>query len=103
MQYHILRTDKFEDQLRDIIFYIADNSGDINIANSYLDKIEKAVIRLGDFPYSGKVPRYSILKRQGYRVLIIARHLIYYKIEEIHQKVIIYAIFDGRREYKNLL
>ena len=58
MQYHILRTDKFEDQLRDIIFYIADNSGDINIANSYLDKIEKAVIRLGDFPYSGKVPRY---------------------------------------------
>lgn len=64
MQYHILRTDKFEDQLRDIIFYIADNSGDINIANSYLDKIEKAVIRLGDFPYSGKVPRYSILKTQ---------------------------------------
>lgn len=37
--YKILRTDKAEDQLRDIIYYIADESGDIDVALKYLDKL----------------------------------------------------------------
>ncbi len=32
MNYKILRTDKAEKQLRDIIFYIAEDSGSIDIA-----------------------------------------------------------------------
>ena len=101
MKYEIVRTDKFEEQLRDSIFYIANDSGDIDIALNYLDKIEKAVIRLGDFPYSGSTPRYSVLRKQGYQVLIVERHLIFYKV--IGERVILYAIVDGRREYKNLI
>ncbi len=103
MKHKILRTDKAEEQLREIIFYIADDSGDINIALEYLVKIETAINRLQDFPESGSVPRYSILKKQGYRVLIVERHLIFYKINETDKLVIIYAIVDGRREYRNLI
>ncbi len=65
MKYKILRTDKAEEQLREIIFYIADDSSDVDIALGYLDKIETAINRLQEFPESGCVPRYSILKRQG--------------------------------------
>lgn len=32
MSYQILRTDKADEQLRDIIFYIADDSGSVDIA-----------------------------------------------------------------------
>ena len=32
MKYRIVRTDKADDQLRIIIFYIAEDSGDIDIA-----------------------------------------------------------------------
>ncbi len=103
MRYKILRTDKAEEQLREIIFYIAGDSGNINIALGYLDKIETAINRLQEFPESGSVPRYSILKKQGYRVLIVERHLIFYKINETDKLVIIYAIVDGRREYRNLI
>ena len=103
MKHKILRTDKAEEQLREIIFYIADDSGDINIALEYLDKIETAINRLQEFPESGSVPRYSILKKQGYRVLIVQRHLNFYKINETDKLVIIYAIVDGRREYRNLI
>ncbi len=103
MKHKILRTDKAEEQLREIIFYIADDSGDINIALEYLDKIETAINRLQEFPESGSVPRYSILKKQGFRVLIVERHLIFYKINETDKLVIIYAIVDGRREYRNLI
>ena len=39
MKYSIVRTDKADEQLRDIIFYIADDSGSIDVALNYLDKI----------------------------------------------------------------
>ena len=103
MKYKILRADKAEEQLREIIFHIADDSGDVDIALGYLDKIETAINRLQEFPESESIPRYSILKKQEYRVVIIERHLVFYKINEEDKLVIIYAIVDGRREYRNLL
>lgn len=101
MSYQILRTDKADEQLRDIIFYIADDSGSVDIALNYLDKIEKAINNLKDFPYSGSVPHYATLRRQGYRVLIVERHLVFYKVNESQQIVTIYAVVDGRRESQN--
>lgn len=98
-----MRTDKAEDQLRDIIYYIADDSGSIDTALKYLDKIEESINRLKEFPNSGSIPRYSILKKQGYRVVIVERHLIFYKVSEENKTVIVYAIVDGRREYQNLI
>lgn len=98
-----MRTDKAEDQLRDIVYYIADDSGSIDAALRYLDKIEKSIERLKEFPNSGSVPRYSILKKQGYKVVIVEKHLLFYKINEEKKTVIIYAIVDGRREYLNLI
>lgn len=103
MKYKIIRTDKADEQLREIIFYIADDSGSVDIALNYLNKIETAIKRLEEFPMSGSVPRYSILRKQGYRVLVIERHLVFYKVNESEKIVTIYAVADGRREYKNLI
>ena len=55
------------------------------------------------FPLSGSEPRYSILRKQGYRVLVVERHLVFYKVSEKQKIVTIYAVMDGRREYKNLI
>lgn len=101
--YKILRTDKADDQLRDIIYYIASDSGNIDVALKYLDKLEEAINRLQDFPNSGSIPRYSILKKQGYRVVIVGSHLVFYKVNEENKLVVVYAIVDGRMEYKNLI
>ena len=103
MNYQVTRTEKADNQLRDIIFYIADDSGSIDIALNYLDKIEKAISRLADFPYSGNEPRYTILRKQGYRVVIVERHLVFYKVNEKAKTVIVYAVVDSRQEYKNLI
>ncbi|MDA8226759.1 MAG: type II toxin-antitoxin system RelE/ParE family toxin [Desulfitobacterium hafniense] len=56
-----------------------------------------------DDQVSALIPRYSILKKQGYRVVIVERHLVFYKINEADKTVIIYAIVDGRKEYRNLI
>ena len=103
MKYKIIRTDKADEQLREIIFYIAEDSGSIDIALNYLDRIEKVINGLEGFPMSGSIPRYSILRKQGFRVLIVERHLVFYKVNEVKKTVIIYAIVDSRREYKNLI
>ncbi|MDL2317977.1 type II toxin-antitoxin system RelE/ParE family toxin [Eubacteriales bacterium OttesenSCG-928-A19] len=50
MNHRIVRTDKYNDQLNEIIEYIASDSGDIDTALRYLDTVEAAVMRLRDFP-----------------------------------------------------
>ena len=103
MKHQILRTDKAAEQLRNIIFYIAEDSGSVEIALGYLGKLEKAIMKLESFPYSGVKPKYSILRKQGYLVLIVERHLVFYKVDDEKKTVIIYAVMDSRREYKNLI
>lgn len=103
MKYKILRADKADEQLRDIIFYIANDSGSTDIALNYLEKIEKAIKRLEDFPDSGSIPKYSVLRKQGYRIVIVERYLVFYKVNYDEHIVMIYAIIDGRREYRNLI
>ena len=103
MSYIIQRTDKANDQLMEIIRYIVADIGSTDVALSYLDKIEHTVINLANQPNMGSYPRYSILKRQGYRVLIVGTHLFFYKVDEAAKIVTIHAIVDGRQEYLNLI
>lgn len=103
MKYKIIRTEKADEQLRDIIYYIADDSGSVDIALDYLEKVENAIMMLEDFPYSGSIPKYSILRKQCYRVLMLEKHLVFYKVNNDENVVTIYTIVDGRREYKNLI
>lgn len=101
MQYQIVMTDKANEQLNDIIMYIAIDSKEN--ARKYLDRLEEAIVKLEDFPLKGVKPKYSTLKRQGYLVLIVENHLIFYKVDQTKKKVIIYGIFNSKQEYKRLI
>ena len=74
MKYAVIRTDTADAGIRKIILYIAQNFGS-TAALEKLDEIEKRILELGDDPYIGTEPRYLILKRQGYRVLILEKDL----------------------------
>lgn len=103
MKYRIQMTEKAEDQLRDLMFYIAEDSGSIEMAIKHTDRLYKAIKQLEDFPYLGRVPKYSILRRQGYRVVITDKYMTFYKVNEIKKEVVIYAIINSKREYERLL
>lgn len=103
MKYAILRTDKASDQLYAIIQYIAENSGSIDVALNYLNVLETEIQKLATAPHMGSCPRYSTLRKQGYRVLIVQRHLIFYKVNDAKEQVIIYAVVDARQHYVNLI
>ncbi len=43
------------------------------------------------------------MKRQGYRVLILEKNLVFYKIDEENKRVMIYAVVDQRQDYLNII
>lgn len=81
MKYGVIRTDTVDALIREIILYNAENFGN-SVALKKLDKLEEAILSLGDNPYIGTAPKYNVLKRQGYMVLIIEKNLVFYKINE---------------------
>ena len=58
---------------------------------------------LADNPYLGTIPKYPLLARQGYKVLILEKDLVFYKIDEQNKEVIIYAVVDQRQDYLNII
>lgn len=102
MKYAIVRTDTADAGIRKIILYIAKNFGS-ETALEKLDQIESGITELEDNPYIGIDPRYPILKRQGYKVLILEKDLVFYKVDENEKKVVIYAVVDSRQDYLNII
>ncbi len=103
MKYKIERTAKADEQLRDIILYRAGLRGSIDAALEYLDKIQREINQLASFPEIGAPPRYAALRARGFRVLIIGKLLVFYKVNKETKTVMIYAIVDGRQDYLNLI
>lgn len=101
-KYKILRTDTADSGLRKIILSIAENFG-VETALEKLDVIEKQIALLEENPLLGTAPHYMVLKRQGYKVLVLDKDLVFYKINEAKQTVIIYAIVDQRQDYLSIL
>lgn len=102
MEYNVIRTDTADASIRKIILYVAQNFGN-TVALEKLDELEKRIFALGDDPYIGTEPRYLVLKRQGYKVLVLEKDLVFYKIDEENKNVVIYAVVDQRQDYLNIV
>lgn len=102
MRYEVIRTDTADAGIRKVILYVAQNFGN-EVALEKLDEIEKRILELGENPYTGAEPKYLLLKRQGYKVLILEKDLVFYKIDEENKKVVVYAVVDQRQDYFNII
>lgn len=101
-KYNIQRTDTADMQLNNIILYIAEQFG-VETAEEKLDQINDSISLLSTSPYIGKAPNYPILRRQGFRVLILEKNLVFYKVFEESKTVMIYAIVDQRQDYVKIV
>ena len=81
MKYKVVRTETADAQIRKIILYVAENFGK-EVALEKLEELEQNLLDLGLYPQKGVEPRYLVLKRQGYKVLILEKNLVFYKINE---------------------
>lgn len=102
MRYKVLRTDTADALIRNIILYIAENLGN-ETALSKLEDLERSILKLAENPYIGTDPRYTVLKRQGYKVLILEKDLVFFKIDENKKEVTVYAVLDQRQDYLSII
>lgn len=102
MKYEVIRTATADSLIRKIVLHVAENFGN-EVSLAKLDNLEGAIMNLGGNPYLGVEPRYSVLRRQGYLVLILEKDLVFYKVDEAKKQVVIYAVVDQRQDYLSII
>ena len=102
MSYSIIRTDKFNDQLTDIVMYI-NNAFSKKEAIDYLNCLEQQINNLKEFPLFGVIPCYQAISKQGYRAIICKQNIIFYKVNLDKKEITLHIIVSSKRNYINLI
>lgn len=102
MKFKVLRTDKFNDQLTDIIMYLK-NAFTKKEAVEYLNYLEEQINILREYPEIGVVPRYQAIAKQGYRALICKQNIIFYKINKDKKQIMLHLVVPAKTNYLNLI
>ena len=101
--YHVNLTESARNDMFQIASFIMTDSGFKETALEYIQKLEVGILSLKNYPERGSIPRYKILRLQGYRILMIESHLVFYKINDQNKKVIVYRILHQKSAYFNFL
>ena len=96
---HIKFTDTAKSGLREIAFYIAEQSKDKEIAKRFVEELRERCKILENFPESGSIPRDRVLKSNGYRFLVHKDCLIFYSYNKNENTAYILAVFNSKRDY----
>lgn len=102
MKYEVVITDTADSHIHAKILFIAEKFGN-KVALEKMEYLEKSLMNLSEPPYIGVKPRYNILNRQGFLVLILKKDLVFYKVDEKRKIVTIYAVVDQRQDYLKII
>lgn len=91
-----------DQQLHNIVLRVKQNFSSEIAANIYND-IKDKIYLLTTNPYMGMIPRHTVLRNKNYRVLIIRKNIILYRVYEDIKEVRIYNIFSHNQDYLNLV
>jgi toxin ParE1/3/4 len=93
MSWRIVKSRVASADLLAIWLHIAPDN--IEAADRQLDRIERAVSRLADYPHSGPA-RHDL--GPEIRALLVTRHLVLYRVRANPKQVELLRIIDGRRD-----
>lgn len=96
-------TETAKADLRQIAFYIADQSKDKNIAIRFVGELQDKCKILESFPESGSIPKDRVLMSNGHRFLVHKEYLIFYLYKKEENTVYVMAIFNAKRDYMKVM
>lgn len=99
MSYTVRLTDTAKQDLREIVFWIAEKSKDIEIAKRFVSELRDACKNLDTFPNAGGIPKDRVIRSAGYRFTVHKEYLIFYLVDETEQQVNVMAIFHASKNY----
>lgn len=101
--YSVHFTNVAMDDLDDMYRYISEELFAESAAIDLLDRIERSILNLAIFPYSGSLPNDEYLRTKGYRRIIVNSYIIFYLVNKQKKQVIIMRILYGKQKYEDLL
>ena len=101
--YTIKMTPKAAEDLDNIYQYISKELFATSSATNILERIEKGIMGLREFPFSCNYVADEYLRNKGYRKLLVGNYIVFYLIEEENDQVIIMRVLYGKQKYENLL
>lgn len=100
MPHNIVYLERAYSDLETILDYIAEDSP--SHALTYLEFLKNGISKLADFPHLGVMCKRKHIRREC-RVLIIENYLVFYKIDEVSQTVIIGRVLHRSIDYRKKL
>ena len=85
------------EDMEDIYGYIYNEFAAPSAAYNFMEKIEKAFLRLREMPESCPLCEDEILRNKGYRKLIVNNYTALYIINKKEQSVLIMRVFHNRQ------
>ena len=101
--YTVKMTPKAANDLDNIYRYISEELFATPAATNILERIEKEIMRLKEFPFSCNYVADGYLRNKAYRKLIVDNYIVFYLIEKEVEQVIIMRVLYGKQKYENLL
>lgn len=67
------------------------------------DKMNKAAEQILLFPYSGMSVPDPKLPKLGFRMIVVEKYLMFYKVFEEEKKILFYRVLNGKTNYPTLM
>ncbi len=87
----------------EVYSYITDEIYNEGAADNLLNKIEKRVMRIKEFPFSCSFVTDEILKGKGYRKLVIENYIAFYLVGEEEKRVVVMRVLFGEQKFQDLI
>lgn len=101
--YAVKVTAQAQEQIREIAHYIAMELQAPDAASDLLDKLETAIVSLGEFPCRVALTDEEPWRSNGVRRLPVKNFLVYFWVDEEHAKVQVTAVIYAKRHQKRIL
>ncbi|MBC7341617.1 MAG: type II toxin-antitoxin system RelE/ParE family toxin [Clostridia bacterium] len=92
-----------QSDLLDMVSYISGQLHAPQAATELIDKLDKAISQLEEFPFSGRPYQAKRTLEDEYRILVVENYLVFYTVQENEGIVEIRRIIYGKRNYERLL
>ena len=103
MSYTVRLTDTAKQDLREIAFWIAEQSKDREIAKRFVGELRETCKKLDTFPNAGANPKERGISSAGYRFTVLKEYLIFYLVDEEEKQVNVMAIFNAKKDYMRVM
>ena len=102
-KYRVDVSEPAENDLRDIVRYIASQLSATISALHMMELLEEAMVGLSDMPQRCPLVADERLSQMGYRKLIVKNYVVFFSIDEKNKVVDVGRILYGRRDWLRIL